>query len=190
MPDVSLYPLSCPILHSFHLLFFVPAFLFLPSLSFYAPLCQTSPRLQTYAQLALISYPYAPLIRISLIRLCENSVSLIHVCRNCVFPFPVCLNLRFCTLCFLNMPLLQLPLSKSGFIHLRFRIPAFPHPLSWKPSLSDLPLPDIFCIFPTSQFSTKTNLPPTSKHFKMGGGGGVRVDGIPKKLPLLFQIVV
>ncbi len=121
MPHVSLYPLSCPILHSFHLLFFMPAFLFSPSLSFYAPLCQTSPRLQTYAQLALISYPYAALIRISLIRLCENSVSLIHVCRNCVFPFPVYLNLRFCTLCFLNMPLLQLPLSKSGFIHLRFR---------------------------------------------------------------------
>jgi hypothetical protein len=42
------------------------AFLFSPSLSFYAPLCQTSPCLQTYAQLALISYPYAQLIHFSL----------------------------------------------------------------------------------------------------------------------------
>jgi hypothetical protein len=41
--------------------------------------------------------------------------------------------------------------------------------LSWKPSLPDLPLPDIFCIFWTSQFSTKINLSVTSKHFKMGG---------------------
>jgi hypothetical protein len=35
--------------------------------------------------------------------------------------------------------------------------------------LSDLPLPDIFCIFRTWQFSTKINLSLTSKHFKMGG---------------------
>jgi hypothetical protein len=35
-------------------------------LSFYAPLCPTSPRLQTYAQLAPSSYPYAQLIRFSL----------------------------------------------------------------------------------------------------------------------------
>ncbi len=66
MPNVSLYPLSCPFLHFFHLLFFMLAFLFSPSLSFYGPLCQTSSCLQTYAQLASISYPYAQLIRFSL----------------------------------------------------------------------------------------------------------------------------
>jgi len=66
MPNVSLYPLSWPFLHSFHLLFFMHAFLFSPSLSFYAPLCQTSSRLPTYVQLAPISYPYAQLIRFSL----------------------------------------------------------------------------------------------------------------------------